>query len=152
MGIELSPLYLMFDNSEEPLYNEEIMQKRYEVIVKTDIQDRPKDHEMSAALILATNYFKSDVTFLRPESHKTPDIEAGGMRWEVKSPMGNSKKTIENNLRTARKQSRNIVVDLRRIKMHKIRAISRINYFLSRQKQIERVIVITKDQNVIAIL
>ena len=107
---------------------------------------------MSAALILANNYFKTDIVFLRPESNKTPDIDVNGTKWEIKSPMGNSKKTIENNLRMARKQSRSIVVDLRRIKMHKTRAMSRINYFLSRQKQIKRVVIITKDQKVIAIL
>lgn len=126
--------------------------KKYEVIVKTDIKDRPKDHEMSAALILANYYFKADVTFLRPESNKTPDIEVYGKKWEIKSPMGNSKKTIENNLRMARKQSKHIVIDLRRIKMHKVRAIARINYFLSKQQQIKRVIVITKDQKIVDIL
>ncbi len=125
---------------------------KYEVIVKTDVKDRPKDHEMSAALILAKYYFKADVTFLRPQSNRTPDIEVSGAKWEIKSPMGNSKKTIENNLRMARKQSYNVVIDLRRIKMHKIRAIARINYFLSRQKQIKRVIIITKDQKVVEIL
>ena len=126
--------------------------KKYEVMVKTDIKDRPKDHEMSAALILANYYFKADVTFLRPESNKTPDIEKDGKKWEIKSPMGSSKKTIENNLRMARKQSKHIVIDLRRIKMHKVRAIARTNYFLSKQKQIKRVIVITKDQKIVDIL
>lgn len=125
---------------------------KYEIIVKTDVKDRPKDHEMSAALILANYYFKADVIFLRPQSNRTPDIEVGGAKWEIKSPMGNSKKTIENNLRMARKQSCNVIIDLRRIKMHKIRAIARINYFLSRQKQIKQVIIITKDQKVVEIL
>ncbi len=127
-------------------------QKKYEVIVKTDIQNRPKDHELSAALILANYYFKTDIVFLRPEANRTPDIAVDDARWEIKSPMGNSKKTIENNLRMARKQSKYIVIDLRRIKMHKARALARINYFLSRQKQIKKVLVITKDQKVIEIL
>ena len=125
---------------------------KYEVIVKTDVKDRPKDHEMSAALILANYYFKADVTFLRPQSNRTPDIDVNGAKWEIKSPMGNSKKTIENNLRMARKQSYNVIIDLRRIKMHKTRAIARINYFLSRQKQIKRVIIITNEQKVVEIL
>lgn len=125
--------------------------KKYEVIVKTDLADLPKDHELSAALILAY-YFKTDVTFLRPKYARTPDVDVDGVKWEIKSPMGNSKKTIENNLRMARKQSHNVVIDLRRIKMHKVRAVSRINYFLSRQRQIKRVIVITKDQKIVDIL
>jgi hypothetical protein len=125
--------------------------KKYEVIIKTDLADLPKDHELSAALLLA-QHFKTDVVFLRPKYAKTPDIEANGMKWEIKSPMGNSKKTIENNLRAARKQSKCIAIDLRRTKMHRTRAISRINYYLSRQTQIKRVVVITKDQKVLEIL
>jgi hypothetical protein len=126
--------------------------KKYKIIIKTSINDRPKDHEISAALILANHYFKSDVTFLRPESNKTPDIEVNNSKWEIKSPMGNGKKTIENNLRAARRQSKHIVIDLRRIKMHRMRAISRIRYFLSKQAHIKRVIIITKDESVIDIL
>jgi hypothetical protein len=59
--------------------------KKYEVIVKTDLKDRPKDHELSAALILA-HYFKSDVIFLRPQIDKTPDIEENGRKWECQAP------------------------------------------------------------------
>jgi len=87
---------------------------KYEVIIKTDLKDRPKDHELSAALILA-NHFGANAIFLCPQLDKTPDIEIDGMRWEIKSPKGDGKKTIENNFRAARKQSLN-VMDLRRIK------------------------------------
>lgn len=94
------------------------MKRSYEVIVKTDLADLPKDHELSAALILAY-HFKTDVIFLRPETKKTPNIDVNGTKWEIKSPKGDSKKTIENNLRTAHKQSQNIVIDLARSKIRK---------------------------------
>jgi hypothetical protein len=106
---------------------------------------------LSAALILAV-HFKTDVTFLRPQSRKTSDIEINGIKWEIKSPRGSSKKTIENNLRTARKQSRNIVLDLRRIKLHQKRAASRTNFFLSGPHKFKRVLIITKAAKVIEIL
>ena len=67
---------------------------KYQVIIKTGLADLPKEHELSAALILA-GYFKSDVTFLRPQTDKTPDIEVNGLKWEIKSPRGNGKKIIE---------------------------------------------------------
>ena len=124
---------------------------KYEVIVNTDVRDRPKDYELSAALILAS-YFASDVIFLRPQLDKTPDIEVAGLRWEIKAPRGDGKKTIDNNLRAARKQSLNIILDLRRIKMHRSKAIARINFFLSTPHRFKRVLVITKDQRVIVIL
>lgn len=126
---------------------------KYEVIIKTNLQDRPKDHELSAALIL-TNYFKSDVIFLRPQTDKTPDIEVAttNMQWEIKSPRGNGKKTIDNNFRAARRQSLNIVVDLRRIKMHKSKVVARINFFLSTPHRFKKVLIITKDRKVVEIL
>jgi hypothetical protein len=123
----------------------------YKVIIKTGLKDRPKDHELSAALILA-DYFRSDVIFLRPQLDKTPDIDASGARWEIKSPKGDGKKTVENNFRTARKQSLNIVIDLRRIKMHQQKALARITFFLSKPNHFKKVLVITKSQKVIEIL
>lgn len=131
-------------------YNRFNLKIKYEIIIKTDLKDRPKDHELSVALILA-DYFRSDVVFLRPEIDKTPDIEVGAVRWEIKSPRGDGKKTIENNFRTARKQSLNIVIDLRRIKMHQSRATARINFFLSKQNTLKKVLIITKSNKVIEI-
>ena len=124
---------------------------KYEVIIKTDLKDRPKDHELSAALILA-DYFKSDVVFLRPQLDKTPDIDVDGISWEIKSPKGNGKKTIDNNFRTARKQSLNIIMDLRRIKMHQSKAKARINFFLSTPHHFKKVLIITKNNKIVEIL
>lgn len=125
---------------------------KYQVIVKTDLINRPEDHELSAALILAA-YFKTDVTFIRPQSRKTSDIDVKGIRWEIKSPRGDGKRTIDNNLRAARKQSRNIVVDLRRAKLHQRKALSRIHFYLSAGPHgFKRMLVIVKSGKVIEIL
>lgn len=125
---------------------------KYEVIIKTDLADSPKEHELSAAVILAY-HFKSDVVFLRPGRKKTPDIDVKGVLWEIKSPRGNGKKTIDNNLRTARKQSHNIVLDLRRVKLHQNKATTRINYYLSAgPHKINSLKIITKTRKVIDIL
>jgi hypothetical protein len=125
---------------------------KYNVIVQTDLVGAPKEHELSAALILAY-HFKSDVTFLRPDTRKTPDINVDGVKWEVKSPRGDGKKTIDNNLRAAHKQSRNVVLDLRRTKLHQRKAIARINYYLSAgPHKINHLKIITKTQKIIDIL
>lgn len=125
---------------------------RYKVIIKTDLKDRPKDHKLSAALILA-QHFKADVVFLRPKLDKTPDIKINDLRWEIKSPKGNGRKTIDNNLRSARKQSHNIVLDLRRAKLHQSKAVSRIHYYLSAgPHRIKRLKIITKTCKVIDVL
>jgi len=128
------------------------MPMRYKVIIKTDLADRPKDHELSAALILA-QHFKADVVFLRPQLDKTPDVQINGLRWEIKSPRGGGRKTIDNNLRSARKQSPNIVLDLRRAKINHRNAMSRTHHYLiSGPHKIKRLKVIAKSRKVIDIL
>lgn len=125
---------------------------KHEVIVKTDPADAPKDHEMSAALLLAY-HFKANVIFLRPERKKSPDIDVSGTKWEIKSPKGNGKKTIDNNLRTARKQSRHIVLDLRRAKLHQSKAETRIRHYLvSGPHNIKQIKIITKHRKIIDII
>ena len=124
---------------------------KYQVIVKTDLVDLPKEHELSAALILA-HHFKTNVTFLRPEHARTPDIDVNSVKWEIKSPMGNGKRTIDNNFNEARRQSKNLVIDLRRIKMHQSKANARINFYLSTPHHFKRVLIITKSKKVVAIL
>lgn len=129
-----------------------ILMANYEVIVKTDPQDAPKEHELAAAVLLAY-HFRADVTFLRPEHKKTPDLEINGKKWEVKSPKGNAKKTIENNLRLARKQSTHIVIDLTRSKMHSARAVARVNFYIrTKAHTIKRLKIITKTRKIIDIL
>ena len=125
---------------------------KYKVIVKTDLPDLPKEHELSAALILAY-HFKTDIIFLRPESKKAPDISVNGTMWEIKSPKGGGKKTIDNNLRAAHKQSRNVVLDLRRAKLHQGKAMARIKHYLSAgPHKIKHLKVIAKTQRIIDIL
>lgn len=126
---------------------------KYKIIVNTEVADYPKDHEMKAAIIVANTYFKADVVFLRPERYKTPDLLVGNIKWELKSPKGSGKKTIDNNLREARKQSVNIIVDFSRIKLHQTRALSRLNHYLkSGPHGFKRLIVITKDRKILEIL
>lgn len=126
---------------------------RYKVIVETGIADSPQSHELKAALIIANEYFKADVLFLRPTIHTTPDIECKGIKWEIKSPTGSGKKTIENNLRNARRQSAHIIMDFTRMKLHQTKAISNIEYYLKRSSgQFQKVIVITKAKKIIEIL
>lgn len=127
------------------------MKPKYQVVVKTLPKDAPKDFEMSAALILA-NYFETDIIFLRPGHMKTPDLLINKEIWELKSPKGNSKNTIRNNIKGARKQSTNIVVDLRRCKMNKQKAISRIrDVYKKRKRKIGKYYIITKDRTVLDI-
>jgi hypothetical protein len=123
---------------------------RYKIIIDSSVKDPPKSHEFLAATLLA-EHFEAEVTFIRPSNFRTPDFSFAGLKWELKSPTGGSSRTIENNMRAAREQSTNLIIDLSRIKIHQQRAISRINFFLSKPNQFKSVIVITKTKKIIEI-
>ena len=79
---------------------------------------------------------------------RTPDIKMDGLLWEIKSPKGSSSRTIETNLRCASKQSANIIIDLRRIKIDEIRAFSQIKKEIKFRKIIKNIIVIRKNYEI----
>jgi len=125
------------------------MKKQYNVVVNTSPQDAPYDFEMSAALLIA-NYFKTNITFLRPYPLKTPDLEINGTKWELKSPTGSSKNTIYNNIKTARKQSINIVIDLRRCKLNRNKAMSNIkSAYKKRRRKTGTYLIIDKNGEIL---
>ena len=127
------------------------MKPKCRVIVNTLPQDAPYDFEMSAALIIA-NYFKTSVYFLRPVPLKSPDLKIRNEIWELKSPKGNSKNTIHNNIKSARKQSTNIIIDLRRCKLDTNKAHSRIkDSYKKRKRKTGRYLIIEKNGKVLDI-
>ena len=89
---------------------------------------------MSAAILIA-EYFKTDIVFLRPTPLKTPDLLVDNQIWELKSPIGNSKNTIHNIFVTARRQSYNIIIDLRRCKMNEVKAYARIRDAFNKRRR-----------------
>lgn len=84
----------------------------------------PSYQEMRVALILTKT--GHDVAFIPRRIIPTPDIWFMGREWEIKSPKGNTKRTLENCIRHALKQSKNIIIDLSEIKMEQEKAIREI--------------------------
>lgn len=123
--------------------------KKYKIIINTSQNHQPYDYELSAAIIIA-NYFGRDIEFLRPTYLKTPDLKIKNELWELKSPRGNSKNTIHNVFVTSRKQSYNIIIDLRRCKMNERKALSRIrDAYNKRRRQKCKLLIIKKSGKVI---
>ncbi len=125
---------------------------QFKVIIPVDIKPYPDNYEEMVARILARK-FQSDILFVQPTgSLHTPDLQVMKTRefWEVKNIRGNGKNTIEDNLKRAAKQSRNVVISLLRSKMPYTQAVARIRYFLSRPHgNIKQVLLITKSGKVI---
>lgn len=128
--------------------------QNYRIIQDLDETDPPKEHEKKAARILA-NYFNSDLIFIRRGPSCTPDIKVVKTRqvWELKSPLGDGKRTISNNIREASNQSKNVVVDLSRCKINNQKALSRIRGFLSSgDAHLKKLLVIDKSGKIIDFL
>ncbi|MDR1027754.1 MAG: hypothetical protein LBL46_05050 [Rickettsiales bacterium] len=108
----------------------------------------PEPHEIETGKFFAA--LGNDVEFLPPSYMKgvfSPDMLMNGTRWEIKAPCGDSKRTIENNYRSAERQSQNVIFDLRRVKLGEKIAIGYIKQqFNLRRSKIKRIIVITKDK------
>jgi hypothetical protein len=125
-------------------------QSEYSIIIPVGMKPRPKIHEETAADILA-KHFRSDVYFIETASQGTPDVSIGGIKWEIKSPVGTSANNIRKNMREAGLQSRYVVIDLRRSKLHQTRATGYVKEYMTTSRKLIKVLVITKTKQVLTI-
>ena len=110
----------------------------------------PEKHEYETARYFADRGY--DIEFIPPSNSPnmhTPDFMMDGVAWEVKCPQGKGKRTIENNFRSATKQSRNIIIDLRRIRLDESICIPQIERELNGRPYIKRLWAIRKNGSLI---
>ncbi|MDR2976819.1 MAG: hypothetical protein LBV19_05845 [Streptococcaceae bacterium] len=113
--------------------------------IKFEEGAKPEPHELQTASVL--NKLGKEIKFLAPKNldHiKTPDILMDHLKWEIKSPKSSGSRAMEQALRSATKQSPNVIIDLRRCKLKDERAISQINATAYKRTAIKRLLVITK--------
>jgi hypothetical protein len=112
---------------------------------------KPELHEIEVAKILVGR-FDCEIEFLRPSnSYKvsTPDIEMRGQLWEIKSPLGCAKHTIQEQFKRSSKQSCNIIIDGQRSKRSDEDLVKDIQKEIKLHKTKRRVLFITKDKKVL---
>jgi hypothetical protein len=110
----------------------------------------PQTHEINTAKFFSKLGF--DVEFLIPNRSKdvrTPDIKMNGILWEIKSPIGESERTIKHSFKTALKQSKNIIFDLRRTKIPDIKCVKKLDREFLASKSIKRLLVILKSNKLL---
>lgn len=123
----------------------------YKVYIPPGINYEPYPHEKFAARIMA-KYFNADVIFIKKhDTAKSADLKIENRIWEIKSPIGDGKYTMQNNLRDADGQSSNIVINLVRCKMSPEKAISRLNFQLKKAHKVKRLLVILKSGKVVVL-
>ena len=90
---------------------------------------------------------------LIPKSEKkgvhAPDIVMNGLRWEMKSPKGEGKYLMQNTIQKAIKQSRNVIVDLRRAKRSQERCLQELEKEFDSSKSLQKLKVITKSRKIL---
>lgn len=106
-----------------------------------------QSQEMVVATVLS--WAGDDVKFFLENGRISPDIEYRGKFWEIKSLRGNSRHTVENNIRLALLQSPNIIIDLQLTKMPDEKCLGYIKQQISLRKKIKHMMVITKRQQII---
>ncbi len=124
-----------------------------EVIVPPSLKPKPTVQELRVAHLFAQHY-KATVEFLEPHKgykQKTPDFIADGLLWEIKSPKGISKTTIRSTLKSAAKQSANIVIDSRNTKIPDDTVIKDILKEVILRKRVSKVILVSKENKVIEV-
>ncbi len=72
-----------------------------------------------------------------------------GKAWEMKSPRGKSKTSLEHIIKRATKQSENIIIDLSNSKMEEETALKEIKRCFNQINACKRLKVITKDQKLL---
>lgn len=123
------------------------------VVIPLGSPQRPEPHELDVAYILAQHY-QTTVEFIVPVDdykRKSADILMNGVEWEIKSPRGNGKSTISNQLKNASKQSGSIVLDSRFTKMKFDEIEKRVRFSIQNKSAIKRVVLVNKFGNVVEI-
>lgn len=106
----------------------------------------PEKAEFETALYFAE--LGKDIVFIPTSlipNQLRPDILMEGIEWEIKCPVGNSNRTIENNMRKALKQSKNIIFDLRHIRMSEKHCITQLEKQFFKRSQIKKLYIIKKN-------
>ena len=104
-----------------------------------------RDHEYKTVSILLENGY--DVELIPPSQIKglrMPDIMMCGAPWEIKSPEGDGRNTVQNTMQNAAGQARNIIIDLRRCKMSEETAIKKFEEEFLKSKHVKKLKIIKK--------
>lgn len=109
-------------------------------------------HEYDTILFLTELGY--DISLIPPShipNHRTPDFVMSEKKWEMKSPKGSSRSTLEHAFQSARKQSDYILFDLRRTNIQDSSAIRQLQKLKEASRGIKELKIITKSKELLDI-
>lgn len=105
----------------------------------------PEKHELDTLLVFTELGYDVELVPISLTPHaKNPDVVIGGKTWEMKSPIGHSKSTLEHCFKKAAHQSENIIIDLRRTKINSDAAISQLKNQFRRSKRVKHMKIVSQ--------
>lgn len=119
-----------------------------ETLMGKGISLQEHEHATIKVLLLA-GYNIQLIPPVQEKGLKTPDLTIDGVPWEMKAPIGNGKRTVQNTLIRAGKQSENIIIDLRRSKMPENQAIRDFEKEFFATKKLKQMKIITKKEEIL---
>ncbi|MBQ2672749.1 hypothetical protein IJH26_00045 [Candidatus Saccharibacteria bacterium] len=78
-----------------------------------------------------------------------PDVIMDELKWEIKSPKGEGKYLMQNTIQKAVKQSKNVIVDLRRTKRLQERCLKELEKEFNNSRSLRRLKIITKSRRIL---
>ena len=113
--------------------------------------NRLESHELSAMKILQ-KFFDEPIIALEPTDdykRKTPDFVADGKQWALKSPVTSRLKTLEKRFKEALKQSKFIILDLRKIALEEQKTIKYLENLIVEHMSVKCLLIITNKKAVV---
>ena len=117
----------------------------------SQLNSPPEKAEFDTAKYFAA--LGKDIVFIHPSAipnQHSPDIKMDGIEWEIKCPLGESKRTIENNMRKAVKQSQNIIFDLRHTRLSEDKSIPKLEQEFRLNPKLKKLYIIKKDWSLLS--
>ena len=129
------------------------IQNHGQVIIPVGHPSPPEPHEVDTAMVLARHY-QTTVEFIMPVNdfkRRSADIKMLDVEWEMKSPKGASKTTINTQFSRASTQAKNVVIDTRRTKLPYSEIEKSVLVETKKRSNIRKVIIIDKNEKVVEI-
>ena len=101
--------------------------------------------EESVNYLLSKGY---NIELIKPShttKNKNPDIWLNGKIWEIKTPITDNKNTLERKITKGGRQSENLLIDLRFIKLNEKEAINILTNKFQKSRRVKNLLLITKD-------
>ena len=118
-----------------------------------DAQERYEHEKMTAWTLAQFGYDVKFIEAVNTPGVKTPDCWWHGHRWEMKSPIGSKGVIVENAFASAARQSKYIIIDVRRMKRSVVQAMRDVMCRLKKRRgRIDFIEVVVLDRDYYCVL